>query len=120
MTGMLCSLQLQHPPTSSSCHVALTKLTASHVICRRVLTDAVLLPNGHIAVVNGAQKGVPGGANDGGGVAKDPAYTAIVYKPDGRPGNRITTLASSTIHRWGGLGCSTGCGMCTCENHIIS
>lgn len=66
----------------------------------RVFADAVLLPNGKVLVANGAQRGVPGGTIDGGGTAKEAAYTALLYDPDKPAGGRITTLATSTIHRY--------------------
>ncbi|KIZ03620.1 glyoxal or galactose oxidase [Monoraphidium neglectum] len=67
----------------------------------RVFADAVLLPNGKILVCNGAQRGVPGGTIDGGSTAKQGAYTALLYDPDKPAGKRITTLATSKIHRRG-------------------
>lgn len=66
----------------------------------RVFADAVLLPNGKIVVLNGAQRGVPGGGIDGGSTAKEGAYTAIVYDPEAPSGQRISTLATSGIHRY--------------------
>jgi hypothetical protein len=66
----------------------------------RVFADAVLLPTGQIAILNGAQKGVPGGGIDGGGTAKEAASMAILYDPEAPAGSRITTLASSGIHRY--------------------
>lgn len=53
-----------------------------------------------IAILNGAQKGVPGGGIDGGGTAKEAASMAVLYDPEAPAGSRITTLASSGIHRW--------------------
>lgn len=70
------------------------------VLCRRVFADAVLLPNGKIVVLNGAQKGVPGGTIEGGSTAKEGAYTALLYDPTKPVGRRITPLASSKIHRY--------------------
>lgn len=67
----------------------------------RVFADAVLLPTGQIVVLNGAQKGVPGGGIDGGSTAKEGAYMAILYDPDKPANQRMTPLASSNIHRWG-------------------
>ncbi|GBF98436.1 hypothetical protein Rsub_11081 [Raphidocelis subcapitata] len=66
----------------------------------RTFTDAVLLPNGKILICNGAQRGVPGGTIDGGGTAKDAAFTAMLYDPEAPPGQRMTSLASSNIHRY--------------------
>lgn len=66
----------------------------------RVFADAILLPNGKIVVANGAKKGVPGGNIDGGASAKDAAYTALLYDAEAPLGKRMTTLASSTIHRY--------------------
>ena len=60
----------------------------------------MLLPNGKVLVCNGAQRGVPGGTIDGGSTAKDAAFTALLYDPEAPAGNRITTLASSKIHRY--------------------
>jgi hypothetical protein len=65
-----------------------------------VFADAVLLPNGKIVVLNGAQKGVPGGTIEGGSTAKEGAYTALLYDPTKPVGRRITPLASSKIHRY--------------------
>jgi hypothetical protein len=71
----------------------------------RVFADGVLLPNGKIVVLNGAQRGVPGGGIDGGSTAKEGAYTAIQYDPEAPVGQRISTLATSGIHRCGSKLC---------------
>lgn len=52
-----------------------------------------------ITVLNGAQRGVPGGGINGGGTAKESASMAIMYDPEGPMGSRISTLASSGVHR---------------------
>ncbi|KAF8059661.1 CA1 [Scenedesmus sp. PABB004] len=66
----------------------------------RVFADAVLLPNGQIVILNGAQRGVPGGGIDGGSTAKTGAYTALLYDPEAPAGQRMTELATSGIHRY--------------------
>ncbi len=60
----------------------------------------MLLPNGKVVILNGAQRGVPGGRIAGGGMAKDPAYTAVYYDPDAPAGKRMKVLATSTIKRY--------------------
>jgi hypothetical protein len=66
----------------------------------RLFADAVLLPNGKVLIVNGAKKGMPAGTIDGGGLAKEPNYQAMLYDPDLPPGRRFKELASSAIHRF--------------------
>jgi len=66
----------------------------------RLFADAVLLPNGKVAVLNGAKKGMPAGTIEGGGLAKEPNYQALLYDPDLPPGRRFRALASSAIHRF--------------------
>jgi hypothetical protein len=73
-----------------------------------------------VAILNGAQKGVPGGGIDGGGTAKEAASQALLYDPEAPAGSRITPLASSDIHRcvcalvssWAGLVWCGCCGRC--------
>lgn len=65
----------------------------------RVFADAVLLPNGEVAVLNGARYGVPGGGIDGGSTAKGGAFTAMLYIPDAPVGERMRNLGTSGIHR---------------------
>ncbi len=52
-----------------------------------------------VTVLNGAQRGVPGGGINGGGTAKESAAMAIMYDPEAPHGSRISTLASTNIHR---------------------
>jgi hypothetical protein len=57
-------------------------------------------PAGKIVVCNGAQRGVPGGTIDGGSTAKEGAFTAMLYDPDAPEGARMSSLATSGIHRF--------------------
>jgi hypothetical protein len=66
----------------------------------RLFADAVLLPNGKVLIVNGAKKGMPAGTIEGGGLAKEPNYQALLYDPDLPPGRRFRELSSSSIHRF--------------------
>lgn len=75
----------------------------AEVLCRIVplcsVSDdrCVQLPCPPAAVL--LQRGVPGGGIEGGGTAKQAAYTALMYDPDKPAGQRLTTLATSGIHR---------------------
>jgi hypothetical protein len=65
----------------------------------RTMGQAVLLPNGKVVVVNGAQTGRAGGGLLGPGQARDPAYAAVLYDPEAPAGERYAPLAASTIKR---------------------
>ncbi|PNH00956.1 Galactose oxidase [Tetrabaena socialis] len=67
---------------------------------RRVMADAVLLPNGCVILLNGAQNGVAGDSATGGSSkAHFPQFWAVLYDPYAPPGNRFTRLARSQIAR---------------------
>jgi hypothetical protein len=84
----------------------------------RTLASAVLLPNGNVVVVNGAESGASGYHN-----MASPVLEAWLYRPSAPPGARFSILASSTIARLyhssavfaphlGGV-LVAGCGSCT-------
>lgn len=60
----------------------------------RVMGDMLILPNGEILIINGAQNGVAGWLN-----ARNPALAPYLYRPSARAGKRFTVLAASTIPR---------------------
>ncbi|GLJ05901.1 hypothetical protein SUGI_0027790 [Cryptomeria japonica] len=60
----------------------------------RVMGDMLNLPNGEILIINGAFRGTAGWE-----VGRDPVFTPYLYRPNAVPGNRFSTLASSTIAR---------------------
>ncbi|KXZ45817.1 hypothetical protein GPECTOR_50g611 [Gonium pectorale] len=67
---------------------------------RRVMGDAVLLPNGCVILLNGAQQGVAGDSATGGtSKASLPQFWAVLYDPAAPDGTRFTRLARSQIAR---------------------
>ncbi|KAF8100028.1 hypothetical protein N665_0232s0004 [Sinapis alba] len=60
----------------------------------RVMSDAVVLPNGEVLIINGAKHGASGW-----GLAKDPNFSPLLYTPNKPIGKRFKELAASTIPR---------------------
>ena len=60
----------------------------------RVMGDMLILPNGEILIINGAQNGFAGWGN-----ATNPALAPYLYTPNASSGERFTVLAASTIPR---------------------
>lgn len=60
----------------------------------RVMGDMVMLPNGHVLVINGAAKGVAGW-----NFGRDPVFHPIIYKPENPFGLRFEVQNPSTIPR---------------------
>ncbi|KAF8983133.1 hypothetical protein BGZ46_010798 [Entomortierella lignicola] len=60
----------------------------------RLMSDAVILADGKILLLNGAQKGYAGFLR-----ASDPIYTPIVYDPEAPLGQRFTEWVPSNIAR---------------------
>ena len=101
-----------HDPASSQCvRMLLTPAgikrgwQVEHMPQRRLMPDAVQLPDGKVLIVNGAQSGMAGYGNvrDGTGQsnADDPAYTPVLYDPDAPLGKRFSSagLPTSKIAR---------------------
>ena len=66
----------------------------------RVMPDAVLLPNGYVVILNGAQTGLAGDSIAGGaGKCNNPNLQPYLYKPDAPAGSRLIALAPSLIPR---------------------
>ncbi|KAE9401452.1 hypothetical protein BT96DRAFT_918769 [Gymnopus androsaceus JB14] len=75
----------------------------------RIMTDLILLPDGRIMIVNGAQTGVAGYAGPGSKVlntvgssfADNPAFTPVIYDPSAATGSRFSSdgIPASTIAR---------------------
>lgn len=71
----------------------------------RTMPDAVLLPTGDIIIVNGAQSGISGYGNVreqvGASNADNPAFTPVLYRPLGAPGQRFSVegMQASRIPR---------------------
>ncbi|QRW24733.1 glyoxal oxidase [Rhizoctonia solani] len=72
---------------------------------RRVMPDAVLLPDGRAVVVNGGRTGIAGYGNVklqvGSSNADDPVFTPVLYDPKAPAGHRFSTegMPSSDIPR---------------------
>ncbi|KAG2445014.1 hypothetical protein HYH02_008883 [Chlamydomonas schloesseri] len=66
----------------------------------RVMGDSVLLPNGKVVLLNGAQTGLAGDSASGGDTrANYPVLFAELYDPERPPGQRVRSLAFSRIPR---------------------
>ncbi|KAI8468211.1 MAG: hypothetical protein J3K34DRAFT_523112 [Monoraphidium minutum] len=66
----------------------------------RNMVDSVLLPNGHVLLVNGARFGNSnGGGVFGGSQARSPVYEAWLYNPYAPAGQRFTVMAASPLKR---------------------
>ncbi|TPX30511.1 hypothetical protein SmJEL517_g05943 [Synchytrium microbalum] len=64
----------------------------------RVMPDSVLLPDGKILYVNGANSGYAGGGA-GFGVARFPVHQADIFDPTAPAGTKWSTGASATVDR---------------------
>lgn len=60
----------------------------------RVMSDMLILPTGHILIINGAKRGIAGWDN-----AASPALQPYLYKPKKSPGRRFTVLKATKIAR---------------------
>ncbi|XP_043708549.1 aldehyde oxidase GLOX1-like [Telopea speciosissima] len=60
----------------------------------RVMGDMILLPNGHVLIINGAVRGTAGW-EDG----KDPVFNPVLYRPDNPPGSRFEIQNPTSIPR---------------------
>eukprot|EP01018_Ginkgo_biloba_P039247 Gb_05821 [translate_table: standard] len=60
----------------------------------RVMGDMLILPNGQILIINGAQKGTAGWE-----LARNPALAPYLYQPNALNGRRFSVLAATTIPR---------------------
>lgn len=60
----------------------------------RVMGDMLILPNGEILIINGAQSGTAGW-----GYATNPALAPYLYTPDASSAQRFTVLGASNIPR---------------------
>jgi hypothetical protein len=60
----------------------------------RVMGDMLILPNGEILIINGAQRGTAGWK-----LGKSPALAPYLYRPNALSGKRFTVLAASSIPR---------------------
>lgn len=60
----------------------------------RTMGDMLLLPNGEVLIINGAQKGVAGWD-----MANTPVFFPLLYRPNAALGARFFKLASTTIPR---------------------
>ncbi|PIN01235.1 Galactose oxidase [Handroanthus impetiginosus] len=60
----------------------------------RVMGDMVLLPNGHVLIINGAGSGTAGWE-----FGRDPVLSPFVYRPDVLIGSRFEVQSSSSIPR---------------------
>ncbi|KAE9407809.1 hypothetical protein BT96DRAFT_914461 [Gymnopus androsaceus JB14] len=75
----------------------------------RIMTDLILLPDGRVMIVNGAQTGVAGFGMPGEEVlnsvgnspADNPAFTPVIYDPSAAAGSRFSSdgIPASTIAR---------------------
>ncbi|CVL08084.1 uncharacterized protein FMAN_09618 [Fusarium mangiferae] len=60
----------------------------------QTMTDAILLPNGKILLINGAHKG-----SAGGWMADDPVLTPLIYDHSAASGQRFTSMPKTDISR---------------------
>ncbi|CAI9281619.1 unnamed protein product [Lactuca saligna] len=60
----------------------------------RVMGDMLLLPNGHVLIINGASAGVAGWE-----LGRNPVLSPVVYQPDKQVGSRFEVQNPSTIPR---------------------
>ena len=60
----------------------------------RVMGDMLILPNGEILIINGAEKGTAGWE-----LATNPALAPYLYRPNALAGQRFTVLVATTIPR---------------------
>ncbi|GLJ08369.1 hypothetical protein SUGI_0087380 [Cryptomeria japonica] len=60
----------------------------------RIMGDMIILPNGEILIINGAQNGTAGFEH-----ARGPVTNGWLYRPEAPEGKRFTVLAASTIPR---------------------
>ena len=60
----------------------------------QTMTDAVILPNGKILLINGAHKGCGGGYQ-----AENPVFTPLIYDHSAPAGSRFTQMPSTNIPR---------------------
>ncbi|KAF8378197.1 hypothetical protein HHK36_029534 [Tetracentron sinense] len=60
----------------------------------RMLNDMLILPNGHVLIINGAKNGCAGWNN-----AANPSLRPYLYKPKKIPGRRFSVLKSTKIAR---------------------
>lgn len=60
----------------------------------QVMTDAVLLPDGQVLLINGAQKGCAGGYQ-----ADEPVFTPLMYNHSAAAGAKFTAMPKTTIPR---------------------
>ncbi|XP_074266748.1 aldehyde oxidase GLOX-like [Silene latifolia] len=60
----------------------------------RLMSDMLILPTGHLLLINGAQRGAGGSGNAG-----HPANSPTLYRPERLPGKRFSVLVSSGVAR---------------------
>ncbi|KAK9066636.1 hypothetical protein SSX86_013959 [Deinandra increscens subsp. villosa] len=60
----------------------------------RVMGDMLLLPNGHVLIINGASAGVAGWE-----LGRNPVLSPVAYRPDNEVGSRFEVQNPSTIPR---------------------
>ncbi|KAJ9560241.1 hypothetical protein OSB04_005401 [Centaurea solstitialis] len=60
----------------------------------RVMGDMVLLPNGHVLIINGGAAGVAGWE-----IGRDPVLTPVIYNPNSPVGSRFKLQNPNTIPR---------------------
>lgn len=60
----------------------------------RVMGDMLLLPNGHVLIINGASAGVAGWE-----LGRNPVLSPVTYRPDNQVGSRFEVENPSTKPR---------------------
>ncbi|CAI9112828.1 OLC1v1013321C1 [Oldenlandia corymbosa var. corymbosa] len=60
----------------------------------RIMSDMVILPTGHVLIINGARRGCAGWKH-----AASPALHPFLYKPEKSPGRRFSILKATKIPR---------------------
>ncbi|KAJ4909847.1 glyoxal oxidase-related protein [Raphanus sativus] len=91
-------LKLYDPALNDCARISINSKRAAWKIEKmpmpRVMSDAVVLPNGEVLIVNGAKLGTSGW-----GLAKEPNFTPLLYTPNKKIGKRFKELAASGIPR---------------------
>ncbi|GAA5885153.1 hypothetical protein JCM6882_007252 [Rhodosporidiobolus microsporus] len=70
----------------------------------RVMSDAIIMPDGQILLINGAQQGVAGYGNVrdeiGASNSREPIFSPVLYSPNAEKGKRFTDgFATTTLER---------------------
>lgn len=85
--------------TAQNGNYEFSQWTVENMPSARVMADCLVLPNGHVVIVNGVQQGQAGEYSGGPGHANQPVLYAWVYNPYAKEGQRYTVIAKTKIPR---------------------